>query len=82
MLGTAKVLLLLICMQGDTGTCAQFPVEPPAVISEDACAAQAQSEFAKGIAKTAEDDPATAKLLTLDGYFCGYLTKLQDGRAD
>ena len=81
MLGTAKVLLLLICMQGDTGTCAQFPVEPPAVISEDACAAQAQSEFAKGIAKTAEDDPATAKLLTLDGYFCGYLNKLQDGRA-
>ena len=81
MLGTAKVLLLLICMQGDTGTCAQFPVDPPAVISEDACAAQAQSEFAKGIAKTAEDDPATAKLLTLDGYFCGYLNKLQDGRA-
>ena len=81
MLGTAKVLLLLICMQGDTGTCAQFPVDPPAVISEDACAAQAQSEFAKGIAKTATNDPGTAKQLVLDGYFCGYLTKRQDGRA-
>ena len=82
MLGTATVLLLLICMQGDTGTCAQFPVDPPAVISEDACAAQAQSEFAEGIADTANDDPDTVKLLTLKGYFCGYLNKLQDGRAD
>ena len=81
MLGTTTVLLLLICMQGDTGTCAQFPVNPPAVISKDTCAAQAQSEFAKGIAKTATNDPGTAKQLVLDGYFCGYLTKRQDGRA-
>lgn len=77
------ILLLLICLGGDPDMCNQIPVDPPAVITKASCSAYAQQAFKLGSEKYAakqKEEGSEGQQLTLNGFFCGYMAKLQDGK--